>query len=165
MSENTYFFKENIIKEDISHITVGDPQFETLGGPLSSRFAPDLARRCSVDVKDCGEFFVNCNLVTGNVKVCATYYPPSNEPGSVINVPLDESEKKCLLQALENHCRKHYKRDAIYVLNDQRSFIGLSFVKPRKPELQDQIAEAEQISHSFTKNADIVAGKQNKQER
>ena len=144
--------KNSSFKEDILHISVGDSSFETLEGKLDSSFAPDYARRCGVDVNDCGDFFVNCNLATGTVKVCATYYPPTNEPGAVIYVPLEESEKGALLQAMENCCRKQYKMDGIQILNSERNYLGLSPIQARKETLDEQISSAAQNSQLHSKD-------------
>lgn len=165
MSDKSCYFKENIPQEEILHISVGDPAFETLEGQLRSGYAPEYARRCGVDVNDCGDFFVNCNLATGSVIVCATYYPSTNEPGTVINVPLEEAEKRSLLQAVEAHCQMHYKKSGLQILNNERVFLGLPPVKPRKPALHERIADAAKSPHSSVKDIGNCAEQKNQQER
>lgn len=153
MSFLTHSPQRDACREDILHISVGDSAFEILEGMLNSNYALEFAHRCGVHVNDCGDFFVSCNLVTGTVNVCATYYPPSNEAGTVLFVDLEEEEKRSLLKAMETHCQKHYKKDAIQILNDERKFIGLPPVQFRKPALNAQIADATQISHLSSKDA------------
>ena len=151
MSFLHYFPQRESQHEDILHISVGDSAFEILEGLLNSSYAPEFAHRCGVPVNDCGDFFVSCNFATGTVNVCATYYSPSNESGTVLFVSLEEKEKRSLFQAMEVHCQKHYEKDAIQVLNDERRSLGFPPLQSRKPALNDQIADAAQISHSSSK--------------
>lgn len=151
MSFFNHFPQRDPQQEDILHISVGDSAFEILEGMLNSSYAQEFAHRCGVHVNDCGDFFVSCNLATGTVNVCATYYPPSNESGIVLFVTLEEEEKRSLLQAMEIYCQRHYKKDAIQVLNDERRSLGFPSLQSRKPALNDQIADAAQISHTSSK--------------
>lgn len=137
-TESLFVFDDELIVDDDN---------QTINGYLWAMDA--LVDRLPVsDEKFNINFYADYDVVSGNITVCSTYLMDENgtKGQKIVPVPLEDSEKAVLVDAMEAYCQATHSMSCLELVNDIRTSNGLNAISINKSQtLEDKISSADHI--------------------